>query len=81
MEKNYKFSVPNVTGKVRLDKYITQFVENASRTKVKKAIDLGNVLVNGDCVKCNYIVKPEDEIEILDSMMDPVLLPIWRFRM
>ena len=64
MEKNYKFSVPNVTGKVRLDKYITQFVENASRTKVKKAIDLGNVLVNGDFVKCNYIVKPEDEIEI-----------------
>lgn len=64
MEKYYKFEVPYVKGKERIDKYITRFVENASRTKVQKAIDLGNVTVNGNCIKSNYIVKPFDEIEI-----------------
>ncbi|MCU0372823.1 MAG: RluA family pseudouridine synthase [Ignavibacteria bacterium] len=43
---------------------MTQFVENATRTKVQKAINRGNVLVNGNNVKSNYIVKPFDEIEI-----------------
>ncbi len=64
MEKYYKFEVPYVKGKERIDKYITRFVENTSRTKVQKAIDLGNVTVNGNCIKSNYIVKPFDEIEI-----------------
>ena len=64
MEKNYKLSVPNIKEKQRLDKYITVFVENATRTKVQKAINRGNVLVNGNFVKSNYIVKRFDEIEI-----------------
>jgi 23S rRNA pseudouridine1911/1915/1917 synthase len=64
LEKNYKLSVPNIKEKTRLDKYITQFIENASRTKVQKAINLGNVLVNGNFVKSNYMLKPFDEIEI-----------------
>ena len=64
MEKNYKLSVPDVHQKLRIDKYITQFIENASRTKVQKSINLGNVTVNGNFIKSNYIVKPFDEIEI-----------------
>lgn len=64
MEKNYFLVVPNVVTKQRIDKYIAQFIENASRTKVQKAIDLGSVTVNGEPVKSNYIVKPDDEIEI-----------------
>ncbi len=64
MEKNYRLSVPNIREKHRLDKYITTFIENATRTKVQKAINRGNVLVNGNFVKSNYILKPFDEIEI-----------------
>lgn len=64
MEKNYFLTVPNVVVKQRIDKYIAQFIENASRTKVQKAINLGSVTVNGELVKSNYIVKPDDEIEI-----------------
>ncbi|MDZ4713728.1 MAG: RluA family pseudouridine synthase [bacterium] len=64
MQKNYSFTVPQVLTKQRIDKYIANFIENASRTKVQKAIDLGYVTVNGDLVKSNYLVKPEDEIEI-----------------
>jgi len=64
LEKNYKLIVPDISQKIRIDKYITQFVENASRTKVQKSINLGNVIVNGNYIKSNYIVKPFDEIEI-----------------
>ena len=64
MEKNYFFVVPNVLTKQRIDKYIAQFIENSSRTKIQKAIDLGYVTVNGELVKSNYIVKSKDEIEI-----------------
>jgi 23S rRNA pseudouridine1911/1915/1917 synthase len=64
MERFYKFTVPVIKVKARIDKYIAGFVQNASRTKVQKAINLGNVLVNGECVKSNYLLKPNDEIEI-----------------
>ena len=64
MEKNYTLIVPQILTKQRIDKYIAGFIENASRTKVQKAIDLGYVTVNGELVKSNYLVKPEDEIEI-----------------
>ncbi len=64
MERFYKLSVPNVKEKIRIDKYIARFIENVSRTKVQKAINLGFVTVNGNCVKSNYIVKPFDDIEI-----------------
>lgn len=64
MEKNYKLSVPEIQEKIRIDKYIARFIEKASRTKVQKAINLGNVTVNGDIVKANYIVKPLDEIDV-----------------
>ena len=64
MEKTYNFVVPNVISRQRLDKYISQFIENVSRTKVQKAINLGFVTVNEEPVKSNYIVKPGDEIDI-----------------
>lgn len=31
---------------------------------MQKSINLGSVTVNGELVKSNYIVKPDDEIEI-----------------
>ncbi|MFN1834764.1 RluA family pseudouridine synthase [Balneola sp. MJW-20] len=49
---------------IRLDVYITSFVENASRTKVQKAIKDGHVLVNDKKEKASYIMQPEDMIHI-----------------
>lgn len=49
---------------IRLDSYITSFIENASRTKVQKAIRAGHVLVNGTHEKSSYIMQPGDKIEI-----------------
>jgi len=62
--KNYKFTVPEINTRQRIDKYIAQFIEGISRTRVQKCINLGFLTVNGDIVKSNYIVKPADEIDI-----------------
>ncbi len=49
---------------IRLDKYITSFVQNATRNKVQKAIKEGHVVVNGNLEKASYIMQPGDKIEI-----------------
>lgn len=49
---------------IRLDKYITGFVENATRNKVQQAIKDGYVFVNGKNEKSSYIMQPGDEIFI-----------------
>ena len=64
MEKFYKFTVPNINPRVRIDKYLAGAIENASRTKVQKSINLGFVTVNGELVKSNYLLKRNDEIGV-----------------
>ena len=50
--------------KIRIDKYLAMHVENSSRTKIKYAIKEGLVIANGKVVKANYIVSPNDVIDI-----------------
>lgn len=56
--------VPNIRMRERIDKFLSRQVENATRTKVQKAIDEARVLVNGSPVKANYKVSPNDVIEV-----------------
>lgn len=49
---------------IRLDKYITSFIQNATRNKVQKAIKDGYVSVNGNTEKPSYTMQPGDKIEI-----------------
>jgi 23S rRNA pseudouridine1911/1915/1917 synthase len=48
----------------RLDVYITQFVQNATRNKVQEGIKQGFVTVNGKVEKASYKMQPGDLIEI-----------------
>jgi len=52
---------------LRVDKFLINFIENASRNKIQKSIDLGNVLVNGNQVKSNHKVKPLDKVSVVYS--------------
>ncbi len=52
-------------GLLRIDKFLSNRLENVSRNKIQMAIRAGNVQVNGDAVKPNYRVKPGDLITIL----------------
>jgi 23S rRNA pseudouridine1911/1915/1917 synthase len=56
--------VPNIRERERIDKFLSRQVENATRTKVQQAIEESRVLVNGNPVKANYKVSPNDVIEV-----------------
>src|SRR5688572_19487686 len=55
---------------LRIDKYLMQRIEKATRNKIQQAINAGMVTVNRNTVKQNYKVKGLDEI-ILYSDMSP----------
>lgn len=50
---------------LRIDKFLMNRIENASRTKIQAAASSGNILVNEKAVKSNYRVKPKDRISIV----------------
>jgi 23S rRNA pseudouridine1911/1915/1917 synthase len=50
---------------LRIDKFLMNRVENASRNRIQNAIDAGNVLVNEKIVKASYKIKPEDVISVV----------------
>jgi 23S rRNA pseudouridine1911/1915/1917 synthase len=55
---------------LRIDKWVQQRIENASRNKVQQAIEAGFLTVNTKRVKSNYKIKPGDEI-LLMSFINP----------
>lgn len=50
---------------LRVDKFLMNFIENATRNKIQQAAKEGHVWVNGAIVKSNYKVKAGDEIRIM----------------
>jgi 23S rRNA pseudouridine1911/1915/1917 synthase len=62
-EKTYRIEVPPGKKKERLDIFLSNSIENATRSKVKKLIDARLVTVNGKHVKSSYLVQPNDVIE------------------
>ena len=65
--EHYEFIASTGQLPLRVDKFIMNFIENASRTKVQKAIESSNVLVNGSPVKSNYKIKPLDKVSVVYS--------------
>ncbi len=59
------FKVDTGQQPLRIDKWIQQRIENASRNKVQQAIDAGFLTVNGKQIKSNYKIKPGDELILL----------------
>ncbi|MBP8791103.1 MAG: RluA family pseudouridine synthase [Breznakibacter sp.] len=63
--EHYRFTADPKQGLLRIDKFLVNRLENASRTKVQEAADAGNILVNNQPVKANYRVKPGDVVTIV----------------
>ena len=59
--------VTNALNGARLDKAIVTLVEGASRARVKRAIEEGNVRVNGVLVAKGGLVNEGDRIEIEEN--------------
>ncbi|UZJ40378.1 RluA family pseudouridine synthase [Prosthecochloris sp. SCSIO W1101] len=62
--KKMTLQVAQTQKPMRIDVYLAQQVENATRNKVQEAISEHRVLVNGKTVKSNYKIKSLDSIEI-----------------
>ena len=50
---------------LRVDKFLMNFIVNASRNKLQQAAKAGNILVNDIAVKANHKVKPKDVVRIV----------------
>ena len=80
--EHHRFEVPKGQSMLRIDKYLMQVVENATRNKIQQAATAGNILVNEQPVKSNYKVKPLDVIRVLmphppfEYLLEPENIPI-----
>ncbi|RPH32843.1 RluA family pseudouridine synthase, partial [bacterium] len=65
MPHEFDIVVPPGKKKERLDVFLTAHVENATRSKVQRAIKEGAVLVNGKPVRPSHPVAPGEVIHIV----------------
>jgi len=63
--EHYNFTASDGQEPLRVDKFLMNFIENATRNKIQQAVKAGNVLVNDTVVKSNYKVKPHDEVRVV----------------
>ena len=54
---------------LRIDKFLMNRIEGATRNKIQQAIEAGRVLVNEQPVKPNYKVRPNDKIVIYETYL------------
>ena len=65
--EHFAFTVDKGQQPLRIDKYLMNFVENATRNKIQAAAKSGHIFVNGAAVKSNYKVKPGDIVKVMFS--------------
>lgn len=63
--EHYRFTADKGQGALRVDKYLMNLIEKATRNKIQKAATAGNIHVNGLPVKSNYKVKGNDVVTVL----------------
>lgn len=80
--EHYKFVATEGQEPLRVDKFLMNFIENATRSKIQQAIKNGNVLVNDKKVKANHKVKPKDTVSVVlaypprENVLVPENIPI-----
>lgn len=67
--EHLKLLVDQGQAPVRIDRFLTDKMANATRNRVQNAIDLGSVQINGKTTKANYKIKPGDVITV--TMEEP----------
>ncbi|MDY6799742.1 MAG: RluA family pseudouridine synthase [Bacteroidota bacterium] len=63
--EHFRFEADPGQKPLRIDKFLVNRIENASRSKIQSAAEAENILVNNQAVKSNYKVKPGDIISIV----------------
>lgn len=63
--EHFRFKADKGQNPLRVDKYLMNLIEKATRNKIQKAATAGNIHVNGQAVKSNYKVKGGDVVTVL----------------
>ncbi|MFT5102844.1 MAG: 23S rRNA pseudouridine1911/1915/1917 synthase [Candidatus Latescibacterota bacterium] len=82
LHEHFRFVADAGQQPLRVDKYLMNRVENATRSKIQKAAKDGNIFVNDVAVKSSYKVKGNDTVTVLfeyppyEQLLVPEDLPI-----
>ncbi len=63
--EHHRFTASEGQEPLRIDKFLMNFIENATRNKIQQAAKDGNILVNEISVKQSHKVKPNDIVRVL----------------
>ncbi|CAM3562352.1 RluA family pseudouridine synthase [Flavobacterium saliperosum] len=63
--EHHRFEASKGQAPLRVDKFLMNLVENATRNKIQQAAANGNIFVNNIPVKSNYKVKANDVVRVL----------------
>jgi 23S rRNA pseudouridine1911/1915/1917 synthase len=63
--EHYRFKADPGQSLLRIDKFLSDRLENSSRTRIQNAANAGNILVNNNAVKPNYRIKPGDIVQVV----------------
>lgn len=65
LHEHFSFSADPGQEPLRVDKYLMNRIENATRNKIQQAAKAGSIFVNDIAVKSNYKVKGGDVVKVL----------------
>ncbi|MFL9839112.1 RluA family pseudouridine synthase [Flavobacterium sp. ST-75] len=80
--EHYRFEAGKGQAPLRVDKFLMNLVENATRNKIQQAASAGNIYVNDVPVKSNYKVKANDVVRVLlehppyEYLLEPENIPL-----
>ncbi len=63
--EHYRIVIDKGQTPIRIDKFLSEKLANATRNKVQQAIDAGSILVNDKSTKANYKIRPMDDIKVM----------------
>lgn len=63
--EHFRFVADKGQALLRIDKFLVDRIQRASRNRIQEAAAAGAILVNGHAVKANYRVKPNDAVSIM----------------
>lgn len=67
LQERERFIVNKGQEPLRIDKFLQNRIEGATRNKIQQALDEGWILVNGKTVKANHKIKPGEEVVIFET--------------
>jgi 23S rRNA pseudouridine1911/1915/1917 synthase len=65
MYDHFRLTVDPGQSLIRIDVFLANRLDNASRSRIQAAAEQGNILVNGAPVRSSYKIKPGDDIRIV----------------